>query len=460
MRPGRAGLHAGRGPGLLAGARCGVAALALLVPVGSASAGTSISDVRATASVSSATVRWTTAAPSRGRVVFGAGALDLYSPREAVATTAHEVELRDLSAATTYGFQIQSTAGTSSGSLTTQPLPESPVFGVAGTHVTADGSLFFPVLSYEQCAATVDRARAAGVNTFVQVPYTGCAQPAGVTPPFLLSDDYTAARGAGWYLPDEPDGAGISPGQMPQLTPVSGTGRLRVLNLTQHFFSGQAVINDRFDRSDYKSFAALADVVGFDMYPVVKFCGRVSLLDVFRAQRELMTIYAPGKPTFQWIETSAMTGECATMHVTPQIVNAEMWLAVAGGACGLGFFTNSWTSGVWNRWDFEPGVEAQLPATVTRIERLAPALCTDVGSVVSPWDGTVAVTSRTLNGALYVIAVNASPQPASVPFRVDALAGRPLEVLDEGRTIAPVKKVIFRDHFGPYEVHVYLARPR
>ena len=43
-----------------------------------------------------------------------------------------------------------------------------------GTHITANGSLFFPVLSYEQCAATIARALTIGVNTFVQVPFTGC----------------------------------------------------------------------------------------------------------------------------------------------------------------------------------------------------------------------------------------------------------------------------------------------
>jgi hypothetical protein len=46
-----------------------------------------------------------------------------------------------------------------------------------------------------------------------------------------------------------------------------------------------------------------------------------------------------------------------------------------------------------------------------------------------------------------------------VPFRVDALAGRPLTVLDEGRTITPAKKVFFRDRFAPYEVHIYVAAP-
>jgi hypothetical protein len=436
-----------------------VTALALLSLGGAASASPSIAAVSTSASATSALVSWTSAAPSRGRIAFGVGGLYLYSAREPATTTSHEVELRDLAPATTYEFEIQSAAGTSRGSLTTSPRTGTPRFGVAGTHATADGSLFFPIMSYEQCAETVDRALAIGVNTFVQVPFTGCTTPAGLTPPYVLSDDYAGARGIGWYLPDEPDGWGVSPDQLPHLAPVADTGRLRVLNVTQHFFSGQAPINDRFDRDDYRRFVALADVVGFDMYPVVKFCGRVPLYDMFRAQRELMTVYAPGKPTFQWIETSRMTGECAAMQLTPAIVNAETWLAIAGGACGIGYFTSSWTGELWNRWDFEPGVEQQLAATIGRLQRLAPALCADYGDVVVPWDGGVAASSRTLNGALYVIAVNSTARPTTIPFRVDALAGRQLVVLDENRVIRPAKKVYFRDHFAPYEVHVYLAAP-
>src|SRR5207247_9440955 len=130
----------------------------------------------------------------------------------------------------------------------------------------------------------------------------------------------TGAGDAGWYLPDEPDGWGIAPEQLPQLPPSSQTGKLRVLNVSQHFYSAQAPIDDRFDRNDYKRFVAHAALVGLDIYPLVKFCGRVPLLDVFRAQRELMTMYAPGMPTFHWIETSDMTGECSAVQGTAQMV--------------------------------------------------------------------------------------------------------------------------------------------
>jgi hypothetical protein len=332
-----------------------------------------------------------------------------------------------------------------------------------------NGSLFFPVLSYYQCGASAAAAASLGINLFMQAPYTGCvsANPndfSSEPPPSsvsVLSDDYTVtgAGDAGWYLPDEPDGWGISPDQLPQLPPASQTAKLRVLNVSQHFYSAQAPINDRFNRNDYKRFVARADLVGFDMYPIVKFCGRVPLLDVFRAQRELMTIYAPGMPTFQWIETGQMTGECPSMQATPQIVNAETWLAIAAGACGIGYFTNSWTGELWNRWDIAPGVESQLARTIAQIRALAPMLAGEYGDVTVPWDTSVAASSRSLNGALYVIAVNSGDQPTTIPFRVDALAGRTLQVLDEGRTIKPAKKVYFRDSFEAFQVHIYVVPP-
>jgi hypothetical protein len=47
----------------------------------------------------------------------------------------------------------------------------------------------------------------------------------------------------------------------------------------------------------------------------------------------------------------------------------------------------------------------------------------------------------------------------TIPFRVDGLSGRTLTVLDEGRTLKPVKKIYYRDRFDPYAVHVYVAPP-
>ena len=185
------------------------------------------------------------------------------------------------------------------------------------------------------------------------------------------------------------------------------------------------------------------------------------MLDVFRAQRELMTTYAPGKPTFQWIETSKMTGECASLQITPAIVNAETWLAITGGACGIGFFTNSWTSDVWDRWSFDPGIEQQLASDgLARAEACARAL-----RRLRQRRRAVGRRRRGEHPHAERRAVRPRRElhrrrATTVPFRVDALAGRTLTVLDEGRTIRPAKKVFFRDRFAPYEVHVYVAAPK
>ena len=335
--------------------------------------------------------------------------------------------------------------------------------GVTGGHLTAGGAPFMPILSYYQCGATARAAAAAGINLFVEQPYTACsgAQPNNfaLDPPppgvSVLADDYAVdAPGTGWYLPDEPDALAVTAAQLPQ---PAAPGKLRFVNVSEHFYSGQAPIRPGYDQDEYKRLAAVADVVGFDLYPIVKFCGRVPLLDVYRAQRELTTIYAPGKPTFQWIETGPMTGECASLEVTPAIANAEAWLAVAGGAVGIGWFTSSWTSGAWNRWDVSDAMAAQIAATDAQLQALAPMLTAPVGPVVVPWDGTVAATSRTFGNALYVIAVNASGRPTKVPMRIDGLAGRALTVLGEGRKLVPSRQVFVRDAFAPYDVHIYRA---
>ena len=96
---------------------------------------------------------------------------------------------------------------------------------------------------------------------------------------------------------------------------------------------------------------------------------------------------------------------------------------------------------------------------MAQLQKLAPVLCTDMHDVVVPWNSGVAATARTLNGAVYVIAVNSTATATTIPFRVDGLSGRTLTVLDEGRTISPVKKIYYRDHFEPYAVHVYVAPP-
>jgi hypothetical protein len=167
----------------------------------------------------------------------------------------------------------------------------------------------------------------------------------------------------------------------------------------------------------YPGLAARADVVGFDLYPLQELCRRDFLTAVFDAQHAL-TALASGKPTFQWIEVRELN--CPTVPVTPATVRAESWLAIAGGARGLGFFPNDW----------DPAIGAAIGGVSARIRQLEPAL-------LQPWrpgglessSPDVRASERDYGGARYVVAVNAGTTAATIRLAGSdpplALAGSP-----------------------------------
>jgi hypothetical protein len=62
------------------------------------------------------------------------------------------------------------------------------------------------------------------------------------------------------------------------------------------------------------------------------------------------------------------------------------------------------------------------------------------------------------NGAIYVIAVNATRQSVTSTITVPALRGRTLTSLDGSRTVTAANGA-FTDSFGPLEVHIYISAP-
>jgi hypothetical protein len=104
--------------------------------------------------------------------------------------------------------------------------------------------------------------------------------------------------------------------------------------------------------------------------------------------------------------------------VTPATVRAESWLALAGGAHGLGFFPNDW----------DPAVGAAIGGVAARIRQLEPALLEPAqpAPLRSP-SPDVRASERIWHGARYVVAVNAGTAAAAVhltePGSAVALAG-------------------------------------
>jgi hypothetical protein len=293
-------------------------------------------------------------------------------------------------------------------------------------------------------------ALAAGINLFLDDPCGGVAeQVATLQGKALLAgmatDTGTGAGQVGYIYPDEADGLGLDASGLP--TPaLAAAGRVAFLTLTNHFYSGAAPLPQ--GRAIYPPLVAKADVVGFDLYPLQEWCAPNRIVDVAKAQRELVRL-ARGKPTFQWIEAAPMS-KCndPADAVTPAALRAETLLAVAGGAHGIGFFPPEW--------------DASLSPAITQLTReldaLAPALLLPPTTASSSAPLVLRAWNR--HGALYVVAVNPSVR-ASFTGRiaVRGLGSRALTVLDEGRTVQAHADA-FDDAFGPLAAHLYVVPPQ
>jgi hypothetical protein len=170
------------------------------------------------------------------------------------------------------------------------------------------------------------------------------------------------------------------------------------------------------------------------------------MADVFYAQKELVKL-AGDKPTFQWIEAADWKCPGGPTAVTPAVVKAESWMAIAGGAHGLGYWPAHWPAG-----------SARAIAAVARdVARLGPATYMPDQPATAD-NGAIVLSARSWGGALYVIAVNSSFSSLDVTMHSPLLNGRTLSVLGESRKIRSVGDA-FGDTFAPMAVHIYFAGP-
>jgi hypothetical protein len=304
------------------------------------------------------------------------------------------------------------------------------------------------LLVWGQCPATYGNLVAAGINLIAQNPCGGTnAQVDALAGGALsagIAGDAEASNPAliGWFFPDEADIHGLTAKTLPPVPTSSDVGRISFLTLSNHVYSRAAPT--QFGRAAYPGLIAKADVVGFDLYPLQSWCLKDQIDDVFIAQRELVGL-ARGKPTFQWIESGQM--DCGTRGgvVTPAVVRAESWLAVAGGAHGLGFFPGEWT----------PQNAAAVASVTSVVNAIAPALLAPPIAATAP--APLRVAAFGLNDAVYVIAVNPTRRAVRAQLRVPAIGDRTLTRLGTGSVAA--HGGIVSETFGPLAASVYVAAP-
>jgi hypothetical protein len=415
--------------------------------------GAEIADLRAVStSPFSATVAWRTGTPTTAWVAAGPpdGPPTIWR-QESRPATRHSVTLSGLAFSTAYRIDVKAEDHEATLDVTTSPAPDHPGAVARGGVLWVDGNPFFPLMVFEQCPDTYSTSLQVGINLFAGNRCGGLAEQkpalAGQALVAATADDQAAdAEGTvGTFFPDEADGHNLSGATLPQ--PPPGGAGVRFLTLTSHFYSGAAPLGN--GRVIYPGLVAKAGVVGFDLYPLQGWCRPERLADVFWAQRELAHGLARGKPTYQWIESSGMLCPHGRTAVTPATLRAESLLAIAGGARGLGFFpAAAWTG----------AVGAAIEGVTRAVRYLGPGLFgAEVPASVEP-STPVLAGAQADHGALYVIAVNSSYARATATITVQGLAGRPLSVFDEGRTLASSGDS-YSDSFAPLAAHVYVVAP-
>jgi hypothetical protein len=398
----------------------------------------------------SARVAWATTEPSTGLVQWGPAGLApvLWGVPQPLADR-HVEQLDGLAPATRYTVYV--TARSYTGKLVirdftfeTPPPPSAPSAAVVDGVLRVDGAAFLPLVVWQQCPDRWASNVADGIDLFAGSQCVGLPNLLGGVAGKALAattwEDGAEPAGPGvlgWFYPDEADARGYVGDTLPPAPPG-----IRFLTLTSHFYSQAAPLPS--GRGMYPGLITQADVVGFDLYPLQELCRPDALAWVFDAQRELVAL-APGKPTYQWIEAREM--KCPGVPVTPATVRAESWLAVAGGAQGLGFFPKDW----------DPAVADAIGSVNAGIRQLAPALVRPALPVEADAAG-VRASARTLNGAVYVIAVNAAAAPAAVNLRVPGLGDRRLLVAATQRQLTAADGVI-ADTLPPLGVRIYVAPP-
>ncbi len=403
------------------------------------------------------TLTWQTTNPAKVQVGYGIAAFGVPTIWAPVTASGNDqvASLIGLDSSSTYKVWVTAVGDDGQRAeatldLTTPGLIAHPAVRVSlrNSAIMLDGQPFFPMMLYSVCPWEYPAALAAGINLFALNPCGTLQTQLNALGGAAYSAGAAGGHGGsgsgliGWFHYDEPDGANVGANELPG--PPPGVPGLSFLTLTNHFYSGAAPLD--WGRAMYPSLIARADVIGFDLYPLQEWCRPNRLIDVFYSQRELVKL-AGDKPTFQWIEADDFKCPGGATEVTPAVIRAESWMAIAGGAHGLGFWPASW-----------PQRSALAIAAVGRdLARVGPAIYMD-GLTASDDNPQVVISARNWAGATYVIAVNAGYTDADTTITVPALNGRTLTVLGESRRVDSDGDT-FTDHFPALGVHIYIAAP-
>ena len=238
----------------------------------------------------------------------------------------------------------------------------------------------------------------------------------------------------GWYLCDEPDHAKMTVSPM----------EMRLATKMVHEIDPErptwAVVMSWADSNMYQ-YADTVDILATDIYPIEEVNKKRPLVEVGEKTDVLKRAVGKNKPGIAVLQS--------TGKATPEEEIAMSYLALVHGANGLFY---------WQLFEAQenPEVWQAMVDLSFEVKVLTPVLTApDFDRPTKVSDPRVHTLARRLGNRLYVLAINATPEPlASVRFSHGDVQSPAAKVLFERRD-TPISGDSWTESFQPYQRHVY-----
>jgi len=274
-----------------------------------------------------------------------------------------------------------------------------------------------------------------------------------------------------WECPvDEPDNVQDNGKAMPLEEFLDVSKKLKESDPTRPYVVcfGQGLINDLFrgrgiERTEYPKYMAPVDFVMYDVYPITNARlpdGEKHLELVGEGVSRIRGWTGNQKPVMCAIETGHIKNP--DKAPTPAQTACEVWITMVHGARGAVYFCHDFTLAEKKASALARNrpMLAQLKVTNAKLKKLARVitapLATEPATAKSQGDGKVIFSTKKVDGATVVLAVNVLDAKAKATIPVEGLTrGTRVEVLEEGFAIQAAQDGSFTDNFGPYQEHIY-----
>lgn len=237
------------------------------------------------------------------------------------------------------------------------------------------------------------------------------------------------------------------------------------MTLTGNFHPHFDKWNEQQRASLYPAYIRLADVVGYDIYPIYGW-NKPEWIHLVHEATEMLVAHAGPRPVYAWIETSKggqYTGDLSRQKdVAPAHIRAEVWMAICRGATAIGYFTHVWKP-KYQQFGVPPENRKALRQINAQLTRLAPVLLTGrpFPADIESGDVKVDLMTRRFDDGQYIFLVNYDEQyrPAEIRVKIEGLAANTaIAVVDEDRQL--VSEVGgFSDRLDPLGVRIYRLAP-